>query len=91
MYSLSRAVLATVALVLVSRAASAEYKIGVGIADCTGPIAEVNFMGYANIAQKGTGIHLRQFSRAFVFDDGNSRNVFVSVDAGMIGQALRRD
>ncbi|XP_068081600.1 neutral ceramidase isoform X2 [Anabrus simplex] len=69
----------------------AEYTIGVGIADVTGPPAEVTFMGYAKLTQKGRGIHLRQFSRAFIVDDGNSRFVFVSVDCGMIGNGLRRE
>ncbi|KFM73035.1 hypothetical protein X975_00114, partial [Stegodyphus mimosarum] len=28
------------------------YKIGVGIADITGPAAEINMMGYAQIGQR---------------------------------------
>lgn len=48
-------------------------------------------MGYAQLSQRGEGIHLRQFSRAFIFDDGEKRTVFVSVDAGMMGHAVKND
>ncbi|CAL7938819.1 unnamed protein product [Xylocopa violacea] len=69
--------------------AVASYSIGVGRADTTGPIAEVVFMGYAKIDQKGSGLHLRTFSRAFIIDDGEQRFVFVSVDSAMIGNGVR--
>ena len=48
-------------------------------------------MGYAKLGQKGKGIHLRQFARAFILDDGNERIVFVTVDCAMIGNGLRRE
>ena len=48
-------------------------------------------MGYAKLGQKGKGIHLRQFARAFVLDDGKERLAFVSVDCAMIGNGLRRE
>uniref|UniRef100_A0A146ME47 Neutral ceramidase n=1 Tax=Lygus hesperus TaxID=30085 RepID=A0A146ME47_LYGHE len=67
------------------------YQIGVGIADITGPPAEVPFMGYANPKQKGYGIHLRQFARSFIIDDGSTRIVFVTCDMGMMGTFLRRE
>jgi len=70
---------------------TAGYSIGVGIADVTGPSAEVGFMGYAKLGQKGKGIHLRQFARAFIVDDGKERLAFVSVDCAMIGNGLRRE
>lgn len=40
-------------------------------------------MGYANPGQTSHGIHLRQFSRAFIFASSqtSSRSVFVSLDA----------
>lgn len=47
-------------------------------------------MGYAKTSQKGCGIHLRQFSRAFIFDDGNQRAAFVSVDTGMMSYAVHK-
>lgn len=81
-----------VALAVLLPGGHAGYLLGVGIADVTGPAAEVHFMGYANPSQKGEGIHLRQFSRAFVFQDGGGeRFVFVSVDCGMIGSGLRKE
>jgi hypothetical protein len=46
-------------------------------------------MGYAKEGQSTRGIHMRLFSRAFIFDDGSRRNVFVSVDCGMIDQLLK--
>ncbi|KAF8781378.1 Neutral ceramidase like protein [Argiope bruennichi] len=64
------------------------YKIGIGIADITGPAAEINMMGYAQLSQRTSGIHLRQFSRAFVVDDGESRILFISIDAGMTSQLI---
>nr|WBW70150.1 venom protein [Lampona murina] len=64
------------------------YKIGVGIADITGPAAEINMMGYAQIEQRTGGIHLRQFSRAFIVDDGKKRVLFISLDAGMTSQVV---
>ncbi|XP_063536050.1 neutral ceramidase [Cydia strobilella] len=70
-------------------------RVGVGIADVTGPPAEIAFMGYAHFQQIGHGIHLRQFSRAFVLadDTGNSsqRIVFVTVDAPMMGHGVRKE
>lgn len=49
-------------------------------------------MGYAEFSQRGHGIHLRQFSRAFIFEDEQGeRVVFVSADAGMMGHAVKRD
>ncbi|PWN48894.1 Neutral/alkaline nonlysosomal ceramidase [Violaceomyces palustris] len=38
---------------------------GLGIADITGPIVEVNMMGYASLPQTNTGLHIRLRSRAF--------------------------
>ncbi|XP_049948668.1 neutral ceramidase-like isoform X1 [Schistocerca serialis cubense] len=71
---------------------AASYMVGIGIADITGPPVEVTFMGYAQLEQRGTGLHLRQFSRAYIFqDDDGSRLVFTSIDAAMIGNGLRRD
>jgi neutral ceramidase len=54
-----------------------------GIYDVTGPSVEINFMGYAVPAQRGTGIHLRLKARAFAFADENKRFAFVCVDGGM--------
>ena len=48
-------------------------------------------MGYANPAQVTAGIHTRQFSRAFVIDDGSTRVVFVNVDCGMIDQIIKTE
>ncbi|XP_076257941.1 neutral ceramidase-like isoform X2 [Rhynchophorus ferrugineus] len=65
------------------------YQVGVGRADCTGPTAEITLMGYAKLDQKGCGLHLRQFARAFIFDDGANRVLFVSIDACMVGFSLK--
>lgn len=48
-------------------------------------------MGYAKMDQKGNGIHLRTFSRAFIIDDGEERYVFVSVDSAMVGHDIRQE
>jgi neutral ceramidase len=43
--------------------------VGVGKADITGPVVEINFMGYADTAQQGTGVRQRLYSRAFIVGD----------------------
>eukprot|EP01038_Epipyxis_sp_PR26KG_P009368 gene9368-12621_t len=63
--------------------ATLSMRVGVGIGDITGPSVEINFMGYALPGQRGTGIHLRLWSRAFVFEQDDKRVAFVSVDGGM--------
>ncbi|XP_011170954.2 neutral ceramidase [Solenopsis invicta] len=78
-------------LLLLSPTALALYSIGVGRADSTGPTAGIVFMGYAKMDQKGNGLHLRTFSRAFIIDDGVERFVFVSVDSAMIGSDVRQE
>ncbi|OIW24366.1 Neutral/alkaline nonlysosomal ceramidase [Coniochaeta ligniaria NRRL 30616] len=46
-----------------------KYLIGVGKGDITGPVVEINFAGYAALAQTGTGLRQRQYSRAFIVGD----------------------
>lgn len=66
------------------------YKIGVGIADVTGPAAEVNMMGYAKFGQDTSGIHFRLFARTFIIEDSDGKRVvYISCDLGMIDQAVK--
>ena len=67
-----------------------EYLVGRGMADITGPAAEVGMAGYFSLDQKTSGIHLRLRSRAFIVGEMNSdrRVVFVSVDQGMVFQGV---
>ncbi|KAJ1394339.1 hypothetical protein SESBI_34283 [Sesbania bispinosa] len=67
-----------------------EYLIGVGSHDMTGPAADVNMMGYANIEQNTAGIHFRLRARTFIVAENlqGPRFVFVNLDAGMTSQLL---
>ncbi|KAB8576215.1 hypothetical protein FH972_025743 [Carpinus fangiana] len=59
-------------------AASSGYVLGVGKADITGPVVELNFMGYANGSQIGSGLRQRIYSRAFIVGDAaNSADRFI--------------
>uniref|UniRef100_H2YVZ8 Neutral ceramidase n=1 Tax=Ciona savignyi TaxID=51511 RepID=H2YVZ8_CIOSA len=60
-----------------------KYMVGVGRADITGPAADVNMMGYANPNQISGGLHMRQYSRAFLVQQGGTRVLFVNIDACM--------
>ncbi|XP_050567819.1 putative neutral ceramidase C [Cygnus atratus] len=74
-----------------SNGVSGDYLLGAGRADCTGPVAEIPLMGYANPDQVGGGLLTRLYSRAFIVAEPNSskRVVFVSIDIGMVSQRLR--
>ncbi|KAK8120987.1 hypothetical protein PG999_005107 [Apiospora kogelbergensis] len=48
-----------------------KYLLGVGKADITGPIVELNLAGYASLPQVGTGLRQRIYSRAFIVGDVN--------------------
>lgn len=69
-----------------------KYLIGVGKADITGPVVEINFAGYANLDQKGTGLRQRLFSRAFIVGDKSNpddRFVYIVIDAQSGDTAVR--
>ncbi|KAG7668226.1 hypothetical protein KSW81_002124 [Nannochloris sp. 'desiccata'] len=68
-----------------------EYIIGLGKADITGPVVDINLMGYANPSQIAGGIHTRLYARAIIMADSsnpNKRTVFVNLDACMAAQAV---
>ncbi|KAF6017634.1 CDase [Bugula neritina] len=81
----------SIVLALRADAVDTNYVVGTGIYDVTGPAAEINMMGYAKGSQKTNGIHLRQYSRAYVIADKqeDKRVVFVSVDACMISTLVK--
>eukprot|EP00731_Ephydatia_muelleri_P030762 Em0022g276a len=83
--------LCSVALVQLAHGDDSTYLIGVGRYDITGPAAGVEMMGYAMPQQYASGIHIRQWSRAFIIADSQnkSRVVFVSIDACMGTQILK--
>ncbi|XP_057779072.1 neutral ceramidase 3-like [Salvia miltiorrhiza] len=71
--------------------ANADYLIGVGSHDMTGPAAGVNMMGYANMEQVTGGIHFQLRARAFVVaetDQAGARIAFVNLDVGMASQLV---
>jgi len=70
---------------------TAGYLLGAGIYDLTGESTEGGFMGYAVPAQRGTGIHVRPRSRAFIFVDQDTglRTVYISTDLCMGDQMVK--
>ncbi|KAI0705267.1 Neutral/alkaline nonlysosomal ceramidase [Cerioporus squamosus] len=72
---------------------SAQYLLGLGIGDITGPVVETNMMGYASLGQTDSGLHMRQRSRAWIVADAsNSSNriVFINADIAMGDTGVRR-
>ncbi|XP_068645208.1 neutral ceramidase 2-like [Aristolochia californica] len=67
-----------------------DYLVGLGSYDMTGPAADVNMMGYANLEQVTAGVHFRQRARAFIVAEGEegARFAFVNLDAGMASQLV---
>ncbi|SPQ22096.1 4497b211-af87-4ed1-b15d-027b931e9f87 [Thermothielavioides terrestris] len=68
------------------------YLIGVGKADITGPVVEINLMGYADPKQLGTGLRQRLYSRAFIVGDVDrpeERFVYLVLDTQSGDTAIR--
>ncbi|XP_053165767.1 neutral ceramidase isoform X2 [Hemicordylus capensis] len=68
------------------------YFIGVGRADCTGPVAEAPLMGYASGDQNSAGLLTRLYCRAFITAEPKNltkRVVVVSAEIGMMSQRVR--
>jgi neutral ceramidase len=68
------------------------YLLGVGKADITGPVVEVNLMGYADPNQLGTGLRQRLYSRAFIVGDTENpadRFVYLVLDTQSGDTAVR--
>lgn len=69
--------------------ATSNYLIGLGSYDITGPAADVNMMGYANMGQTASGVHFRLRARAFIVaEPQGSRILFVNLDACMASQLV---
>ncbi|CAD5312001.1 Neutral ceramidase 1 [Arabidopsis thaliana] len=67
-----------------------EYLIGLGSYDITGPAADVNMMGYANMEQVASGIHFRLRARTFIVSEPQGKPVvFVNLDACMASQIVK--
>ncbi|KAK3301254.1 Neutral/alkaline nonlysosomal ceramidase [Chaetomium fimeti] len=68
------------------------YLLGVGKADITGPVVEINLMGYADPKQLGTGLRQRLYSRAFIVgsvDKPEERFVYLVLDTQSGDTAIR--
>lgn len=69
-----------------------QYLLGVGKADITGPVVEINLMGYADPKQLGTGLRQRLYSRAFIVgnvEKPNDRFVYLVLDTQSGDTAIR--
>ncbi|KAL8761569.1 MAG: hypothetical protein Q9194_007677, partial [Teloschistes cf. exilis] len=68
------------------------YLLGTGKADITGPVVEINLMGYADPDQVGTGLRQRLYSRAFIageIDKPEERIVYLVLDTQSGDTAVR--
>ncbi|ORZ15834.1 neutral ceramidase [Absidia repens] len=69
------------------------YKVGTGIADITGPCAQIMFMGYAELGQTGEGIRQRIWARAYIVaddQDDTKRIVFVNTETQSMGDIVKK-
>lgn len=69
-----------------------QYLLGVGKGDITGPVVEINLMGYADPKQVGTGLRQRLYSRAFIVGDMSNpsdRFVYLVLDTQSGDTAVR--
>lgn len=69
------------------------YRVGVGIRDVTGPVADIQMWGYARDGQRTAGLHFRQFARAYVIaePEGGERVALVVADLGAIFFEVQRE
>ncbi|TDZ53895.1 Neutral ceramidase 3 [Colletotrichum trifolii] len=68
------------------------YLVGAGRADITGPVVEINMMGYADPKQLGTGLRQRLYARAFIIgstERPDDRFVYVVLDTQSGDTAVR--
>lgn len=87
------ALYAATLLALYPSSALGQYLLGVGIGDVTGPVTETNMMGYADLSQTDTGLHMRQRSRAYIVAEAaNATNRFLLInsDIAMGDSGVRR-
>lgn len=69
-----------------------QYLLGVGKADITGPVVEINMMGYADTKQVGTGLRQRLYSRAFIVgsrENPEDRFIYLVLDIQSGDTAVR--
>ncbi|CAM1500921.1 Fc.00g100830.m01.CDS01 [Cosmosporella sp. VM-42] len=69
-----------------------QYLLGVGKADITGPVVEINMMGYADPKQVGSGLRQRLYSRAFIIGnmyDPADRFIYLVLDTQSGDTAVR--
>lgn len=70
---------------------TSSFSVGRGKADVTGPVMGQTMFGYGEIKQKTSGIHTRQWSRAFVIRQNQSGKMvaLVNLDIHSISPALK--
>ncbi len=73
-------------------AGNTAFRFGSGIADITGVVANTGGMGWEDPAQVLSGVHTRQYARAFAIASpcNGKRILFVSTDTGMIFGSVRQ-
>lgn len=69
-----------------------EFRFGSGLFDITGVVANTNGMGWESPTQVFSGLHTRQYARAFSIESpcNNKRILFISVDIAMVTGAIRQ-
>ena len=67
------------------------YVLGAGTGDVTGPVVDVEFLGYAQPTHIANGIHTRLRARAFIIGEleGSQRLVFVTADLLSMSHEVR--
>ncbi|KAL0465830.1 neutral ceramidase [Neurospora intermedia] len=73
-------------------ATDTQYLLGVGKGDITGPVVEINLMGYADPKQLGSGLRQRLYSRAFIvgsLERPQDRFVYLVLDTQSGDTAVR--